>query len=171
MEAGFDSTAQHLVRDFQMRQFKQKQPAEAFAVDNPLPARMVMGITPGMDVIVCTTQYADVLSTVSKRAREDGLKVCYLASMEKGTNPNLGAHINNLGLLITGRSVAVQEHGGFNSMMQAESVVLLDPAEFGKLQLESGDKIRYRSNGTDAGFTKLDQTGELKYRIRELLNQ
>lgn len=171
MEAGFDPSTPYSIHDFQMRQFKRKQPAEAFAVDHPLPAQMVMGITPGMDLVVCTTQYPDVLSTVSQRAREDGLKVCYLASMKKGTDPNLGCHIDNLGLLITGKSLAVQEHGGFNSMMQAEGVVLIDPAEFGKLQLESGDRIRYQSNGTEATFRKLDQTGELKYRIRELLNR
>ena len=90
--------------------------------------------------------------------------------MEKETNTDLASYSDNLGLLVTGRSLAVQEHGGFNSIMQAENVVLLDPAEFSKLQLESGDRIRYRSNGTEASITKLDQTRELKYRIRRLLN-
>ncbi len=171
MEAGFDPSTPYSLHDFQMRQFQRKKPAEDLRIESPLPAQLVMGVTSGMDVVVCKTQDPDVLGMVSQRAKEDGLQVCYLASLEKGTNTNLASYSDNLGLLITGRSLAVQEHGAFNAMMHAEQIVLLDPTEFSKLQLESGDILRYRSNGTQGSFTKLDQTGGLKYKIREVLNK
>jgi len=171
MEAGFDADSQHLVRDFQMRQFKPRQARAEFSIEHPLAAKMVMGVTSGIDLVVCTSSEPDTISVVGHRAREDGFQVCYIygANANLATNPNLPSYIDNLGLLITRKSLAVQEHGYFNAMMQAEHVVLLDQAE--KISLESGERIRYKSNGTHASFTKLDQSGELKYKMKELLNR
>lgn len=170
MEIGFDDTS---FREFQMRTFKETSAAIAMSIDTPLLSRMVIGTCRGEDMVVCRTNEPEVLSLVSARAREDRLKVCYLPSPtgEGATAPNLPSYCENLGLLILDKGLAVQEHGYFNAMMAAENIVSLGQADFSLLHLESGDRIRYKSNGTNASFTKLDQTGELKYRIRELLNR
>jgi len=170
MEFGFDSDTEPIY-DFQMRQFKQKTTPEEFKVEDPYKCRAVFGKTDenGLVFAVTDTDEPEVLSLLAQRAKEDGIKVAYLMKRPK-IDPNIASYIDNLGLLILGRDLAVQAHGYFNSMVQADNVMLLQSKQLGELDLRTGDTIKYVSNGTQASITRIDRAGHVKDAIREVLN-
>jgi len=156
------------VYGLQLRIFCERHRTKDFEIKDSYECQAVFGVTDGVDLVVTSTDEPELLSLLSKRAKEDKLGICYI--LKDGCDPNIPSYIDNLGLLIVGKGLAVQGHRYFNAMSQADNVLLLDQGQFGNVQLEPGDVLRYVSNGISGSITKIDTSEKIKYEIRALLN-
>ena len=170
MEFGFTAGTGRDILNFQIRKFKARQQPAEYQVDSPLHTTTVMGTAEEVELVVATTKDPEELSLIYQRAMEDGRKVAYVTKPLQ--NPNIPFYVGDMGLLIVGKSLAVQSHDYFNAMVAADNVLLLPHNSAVKeLGLSQGDIITYTSNGIEASITKLDGNETLKYGIREMLNQ
>lgn len=167
MEYGFDDTLS--LFDFQLRGSKRIIPKGNYAK----PDNLVFGSThaEGTEMIVIYPDSPEQVSLVSQRAAEDGYMVCMVIPSELEEKAHLAAIPENLGLVITGKGLTIQSHGYFNALVNAENFVALQSDKaITRLNLQSGQKLLYKSDGLSYSIELYDTTKKIIQGVRELIN-
>ncbi len=167
MEFTFDDASS--IRPVQLRNSKRIDNLGSMAVKDYL----LFGNTGGEseEMVVLYPDTAPQVSLVSERAREKGYKLCMVIRSEDEKKTHLAAIPYNLGLVIAGKGLVVQNHDFFNALVNADNFLSL-PKDYciEQLKLHGGQRICYSSEGKSYRIEPIDNSTEIIQGIKNIIN-